>query len=222
MLNEDLTEAAALGHDLGHTPFGHAGERALDKLYGGFKHYEQSLRVVDLLEKDGEGLNLTYEVRMAILNHTNGSPDDTCAKPSYSSLHKPRRRRCNPCRILGKDLPGCKDRESHSARINTITRPHRKQLRKNDLKMSPEIQNAVNIFREFMFEKVRRNSRRRAREEGDGILEAFNTILKSRQTAGGLQRLSERGLERTCLHYVAGRPIRYLQPDIHPDRMATR
>lgn len=72
-LNEDLTEAIALGHDLGHTPFGHAGERALDKLTpGGFKHYMQSLRVVDKLEKDGQGLNLTWEVRNGIVTHTKG------------------------------------------------------------------------------------------------------------------------------------------------------
>ena len=71
-LNEDLTEAIALGHDLGHTPFGHAGERMLDKLNpNGFHHYEQSLRVVDYLEKNGEGLNLTYEVRDGIVKHTN-------------------------------------------------------------------------------------------------------------------------------------------------------
>jgi dGTPase len=70
-LNEDLTEAIALGHDLGHTPFGHIGEQVLDELCpGGFKHNEQSLRVVDLLEKDGQGLNLTWEVRDGILNHS--------------------------------------------------------------------------------------------------------------------------------------------------------
>lgn len=72
-LNEDLTEAIALGHDLGHTPFGHAGERALAQLSpNGFKHYEQSVRVVDILEKDGKGLNLTEEVRNGILCHTIG------------------------------------------------------------------------------------------------------------------------------------------------------
>lgn len=71
-LNEDLTEAIALGHDLGHTPFGHAGERMLNEFSPvGFHHYEQSLRVVDILEKDGEGLNLTHEVRDGILKHTN-------------------------------------------------------------------------------------------------------------------------------------------------------
>jgi dGTPase len=70
-LNEDLTEAIALGHDLGHTPFGHAGEEALDQIApNGFSHPEQSLRVVDLLERDGKGLNLTYEVRDGIVKHS--------------------------------------------------------------------------------------------------------------------------------------------------------
>lgn len=69
-LNEDLVEAIALGHDLGHTPFGHAGEYILNKIYeGGFKHNEQSVRIVEKLEKDGAGLNLTWEVRDGILNH---------------------------------------------------------------------------------------------------------------------------------------------------------
>lgn len=72
-LNEDLTEAIALGHDLGHTPFGHAGERVLDELLdGGFHHVRQSLRVVELLENDGVGLNLTWEVRDGILHHSKG------------------------------------------------------------------------------------------------------------------------------------------------------
>ncbi|MCF6177992.1 MAG: deoxyguanosinetriphosphate triphosphohydrolase [Geopsychrobacter sp.] len=72
-LNEDLTEAIALGHDLGHTPFGHAGERVLNELVpGGFRHVVQSLRVVDSLEKDGQGLNLTHEVRDGILKHSKG------------------------------------------------------------------------------------------------------------------------------------------------------
>lgn len=77
-LNEDLTEAIALGHDLGHTPFGHAGERVLDEILpGGFRHNEQSLRVVDCLEKEGEGLNLCYEVRRGILCHTGPDKAET-------------------------------------------------------------------------------------------------------------------------------------------------
>lgn len=77
-LNEDLAEAAALAHDLGHTPFGHAGERALSRMVeGGFRHYEQSLRVVDRLENEGAGLNLCYEVRDGIVCHTRGRMADT-------------------------------------------------------------------------------------------------------------------------------------------------
>src|SRR6187455_1874310 len=72
-LHEELTEAIALGHDLGHTPFGHAGERVLDGIIpGGFNHYEQSLRIVDLLENEGHGLNLTWEVRDGIAKHSKG------------------------------------------------------------------------------------------------------------------------------------------------------
>ncbi len=75
-LNETLTEAIAMAHDLGHTPFGHAGEEVLDSIHpGGFKHYEQSLRVVDKLEKEGRGLNLTFEVRDGILHHSKGRGD---------------------------------------------------------------------------------------------------------------------------------------------------
>ncbi len=74
-LNQDLAEAAAYGHDLGHTPFGHAGEKALSSMLDKpFRHNEQSLRVVDKLERGGAGLNLTYEVRMGILGHTGSYP----------------------------------------------------------------------------------------------------------------------------------------------------
>jgi len=82
-LNEDLTEAIALGHDLGHTPFGHAGERVLNELApGGFHHVRQSLRVVDVLEKEGAGLNLTFEVRDGILKHSKGQGPILCEDPA--------------------------------------------------------------------------------------------------------------------------------------------
>jgi dGTPase len=86
-LNEDLTEAIALGHDLGHTPFGHSGEAALKEVYSGrFTHNKQSLRVVDFLEKNGRGLNLTFEVRNGIIKHSKGygkiMPDDPCELPA--------------------------------------------------------------------------------------------------------------------------------------------
>ena len=87
-LNEDLTEAIALGHDLGHTPFGHIGEAVLDKLCpGGFRHYEQSLRVVDKLEDDGRGLNLTREVRDGILKHSKGQGEVIPAEPPAAAGH---------------------------------------------------------------------------------------------------------------------------------------
>ena len=86
-LNEDLTEAISLGHDLGHTPFGHAGEDVLREIYpGGFEHYKQSLRVVDVLERNGKGLNLTYEVRNGILKHSKGRGDIFSPKGKNDTL----------------------------------------------------------------------------------------------------------------------------------------
>jgi dGTPase len=86
-LNEDLTEAIALGHDLGHTPFGHAGETVLNRLLPeGFHHWEQSLRVVDVLEKDGQGLNLTHEVRMGIQGHSKGRGEFLAPQGGESGL----------------------------------------------------------------------------------------------------------------------------------------
>src|SRR5215203_1903669 len=82
-LHEELTEAIALGHDLGHTPFGHAGERIIDRLMpGGFNHYEQSLRVVDVLENDRKGLNLTWEVRDGIAKHSKGKSGTPVGMPA--------------------------------------------------------------------------------------------------------------------------------------------
>lgn len=86
-LNEDLTEAIALGHDLGHTPFGHAGEEVLDQIVpGGFAHHQQSLRVVDLLEKGGKGLNLTLEVRDGIVKHSKGKGDILSRVPAERAM----------------------------------------------------------------------------------------------------------------------------------------
>lgn len=86
-LNEDLTEAIALGHDLGHTPFGHAGEDILREIYpGGFNHYKQSLRVVDILENSGRGLNLTYEVRDGILKHSKGKGEIFSSRGASETL----------------------------------------------------------------------------------------------------------------------------------------
>ena len=100
-LNEDLTEAAALGHDLGHTPFGHAGERAINSYTGHFKHNEQSLRVVELYGRKGKGLNLTSEVRDAIVNHTGSTMPKTLEGQVV--------RRCDRIAYLCHDFDdGCK------------------------------------------------------------------------------------------------------------------
>lgn len=174
-LNEDLTEAAALGHDLGHTPFGHAGEAALRDCYDrSFAHYEQSLRVVDRLENDGRGLNLTFEVRDAIRNHTgehlaatpegvlikyadriayiNHDIDDACRAGLLSPDDIPK----DICRVLG---------DSHSARINAmVSSVVRASWDRDQISMEPEVQDATERLREFLFENVYLNPRAKGEE----------------------------------------------------------
>lgn len=176
-LNEDLTEAIALGHDLGHTPFGHAGEAVLNELHpGGFRHYEQSLRVVDFLEKKGRGLNLTSEVRDGILRHSKGKGviipvsktdragtleaqivrvADVIAYINHDLDDSIRagvlRKSDIPARFL-QSLG-----ESHSARINTMVGSlieHTLMSDLDDLSMAPEVMDAVSGIKEFLFERV--------------------------------------------------------------------
>lgn len=223
MLNEDLTEAAALGHDLGHTPFGHAGERALDELFGSFKHYEQSLRIVDLLEKDGEGLNLTYEVRMAIRNHTKGGPDDSleakCVRLAdrIAYINHDVDDAIRAGILTANDLPAVVRRtlgESHSVRINTITQNLiERSFGKDELVMGPEIQAAVEEFHSFMFERVYKNPRAKGEEakvEGilGGVYEYY--IKNPDKLPSDYKKLAEReGLERSVCDYVAGMTDKY-------------
>ena len=138
-LHEELTESIALGHDLGHTPFGHAGERVLDSLVpGGFRHYEQSLRIVDVLENDGRGLNLTWEVRDGIGRHSKGKDGSPVgmepvqargdarraghARGRPHRLREPRHRRCRAGRCAAGDRSAAGRRGR--ARGNLV-RPHR-------------------------------------------------------------------------------------------------
>ena len=164
-LNEDLAEAIALGHDLGHTPFGHAGERCLDKLSSkGFRHNEQSLRVVDVLEKDGKGLNLTFEVRDGILNHKlsttpatlEGQAVSHADRISYISHDIDDAIRAGI--ITPSDLPESAVSIlglSTGERINrTIASIYAASNGKNFVKMEDEVSAAMNELREFMFEKV--------------------------------------------------------------------
>lgn len=167
-LNEDLTEAIALGHDLGHTPFGHAGERTLNSLCPmGFAHYKQSIRVVELLEKDGKGLNLTWEVRDGIVNHrTSGNPSTLEGKAVRLSDKIAYINHDIDDAIRGKilsesDLPveftnilGHSKKERLNTMIYDIVN---NSLDEPDIIMSVRIESAMKGLREFMFKNVYSN-----------------------------------------------------------------
>ncbi len=167
-LNVDLVEAIALGHDLGHTPFGHAGERVLNELTpGGFAHNRQSLRVVDCLEKDGKGLNLTFEVRDGILNHkTSGHPSTLegkivriCDKIAYIHHDMDDAQRAGI--IREEDVPR-EFREklgmSTKERLNTMIHDLiASSYGKNDICMSDDIRATMQDLRQMMFRDVYTN-----------------------------------------------------------------
>ena len=164
-LNDDLTDAIALGHDLGHTPFGHSGERVLNTICPlGFAHYQQSIRVVEILEKNGQGLNLTKEVRDGILNHrTSGSPHTLegkivrfCDKIAYINHDIDDAERAGI--LTESDIPlELREKIGFSTRErlnNLITNVVYSSLDRNDILMDPEIEDAMRRLREFMFEHV--------------------------------------------------------------------
>ncbi|MBI4284375.1 MAG: deoxyguanosinetriphosphate triphosphohydrolase [Chloroflexi bacterium] len=180
-LNEDLTEAIALGHDLGHTPFGHIGEQVLNELYPpGFRHNEQSLRVVDVLEKDGAGLNLTWEVRDGILNHSKART--AILGEEWGRVSTLEGEVCKVADIIayinhdiedairagviaGEDLPAPAITvlgHSVSERINTMVADivrnswavRRPGCWRPGITMSPEIVEAMNTLRDFLFDRV--------------------------------------------------------------------
>lgn len=175
-LNEDLTEAIALGHDLGHTPFGHIGEHALDRLMPeGFRHNEQSRRCIEALENDGNGLNLTWEVRDGILCHS--------GKQFPATLEGQCVRRADRIAYLNHDLDDALRAgvlqpfelpadclkvlgQTHGERINTmICDIVACSADKPELTMSPLVQEAMDGLREFMFARVYRDQWRQAEEE---------------------------------------------------------
>ena len=166
-LNEDLTEAIAMGHDLGHSPFGHAGERALDKLSPyGFSHNEQSLRVVDCLERNGEGLNLSYEVRNGILHHT-GSPAETLEgrivslSDRIAYINSDIDDAVHAGILKNTDLPPMTRQslgETYAERINTLVLSIiRASQGKTDISMEDEVSQTMDELRDFLFEFVYTN-----------------------------------------------------------------
>ena len=169
-LNEDLTEAIALGHDLGHTPFGHAGERALNRItkeHGGFKHNMQSVRVVERLEKEGRGLNLTKEVRDGIMNHQTKSTPMTLEgkivrlsdKIAYINSDIDDAIRAGL--IREEDIPRELTEvlgDSTNLRLNTLVHDIvRNSDGKGDICMSEPVREAMFALRQFLFEQVYTN-----------------------------------------------------------------
>lgn len=174
-LNEDLTEAIALGHDLGHTPFGHAGERTLNSLCPmGFAHYKQSIRVVELLEKDGKGLNLTWEVRDGIVNHrTSGNPSTLEGKTVRLSdkiayINHDIDDGIRAGILKESDIPseytyvlGNSTKERLNTMISDIVV---NSLGKNDIVMSEPVHKAMTDLRKFMFESLYLNPTAKSEE----------------------------------------------------------
>ena len=223
-LNEDLTEAAAFGHDLGHTPFGHAGEVALSEVTGQpFRHNEQSLRVVDVLENGGDGLNLTYEVRMGILGHTgallpetlecqivrwadrmayvNHDIDDAIRAGILSQTDIPK----SVSRILGS---------SHSARINTLVRDAvNTSAEAGVIALSPQVEQALADLRAFMFERVYRNPVAKGEEtKAKDMLKRLYEYYYTRPEMipeDFQPQMSFDGMERTVCDYIAGMTDKY-------------
>lgn len=176
-VNESLTEAIALGHDLGHTPFGHAGEYALNQCCpNGFRHWEQSLRVVDILANDGKGLNLTYEVRDGILKHSKGKDHPFVGKDAEApeTMEGKIVRAADIIAYVNHDLEDAQKAglvsraeiptdclqvlgEHHAQRINTMVSDLIHQtlnLNQPWLEMSPNVLRATERLREWLFEKV--------------------------------------------------------------------
>lgn len=227
-LNEDLTEAIALGHDLGHTPFGHIGETTLDRLMpGGFKHNVQSLRVVERLENEGEGLNLCAETRDGILCHSgdkepetlegwcvrradriayiNHDIDDAIRGGILQPFELPRR--C--LEALG---------ETHGARIDTMIRDIVANSEdKPYVRMSPPIDEASEELRDFLFEKVYRDGWRAKEEERcNYVLESlFTHYLKHPEQLPReyVELCYTDGAERAVCDYIACMTDRYAIDD---------
>ena len=223
-LNEDLTEAVALGHDLGHTPFGHAGERVLNEIVpGGFRHNEQSLRVVDRLEKDGEGLNLTWEVRRGILCHTGPDRAETLEgrllrladKIAYINHDIDDAIRGKI--IYPMDIPLAVSQVlgfTHDQRINTLTVDIIEQSAgKDDIFQSEPCREAMHQLREFMFEYVYRNPVAKG-EEGkaqDMLRRLFEYYVKEPdKLPPEYQDIRyEEGVERAVCDYISGMTDKY-------------
>lgn len=229
-LNEDLAEAIAMGHDLGHTPFGHAGEAALSKCLGKpFRHNEQSLRVVDVLENDGRGLNLTNEVRMGIVGHTgelvpetwegrvvrrsdqiayvNHDIDDAIRAGILSADSIP----WEISQVLG---------DTHAKRINTLVCDFiSHSAEAGEPALSPKVDKALADLRSFMFANVYSNpvAKNQESKAKDMLARLFDYYIAHPETLPEdfQPQLSFDGMERTVCDYIAGMTDNYAVDTFH-------
>jgi len=238
-LNEDLAEAIALGHDLGHTPFGHIGEEILNELYqGGFRHNEQSLRVVDLLEREGQGLNLTWEVRDGILNHSKGQAE--ILGEGWGDANTLEGQICKIADIVAyvnhdvedairadiisqNDLPKLVTTtlgHTHSQRINTLVCDivnyswpvsDNGNLAKPTIGMSSEVLRATNILRQFLFDKVYNPSlaREEAVKAGEVLHLLYSHFLRHEDRLPREFASLPDNKERKVIDYIAGMTDQY-------------
>jgi dGTPase len=239
-LNEDLTEAISLGHDLGHTPFGHIGEDVLNELYhDGFRHYEQSLRVVDLLENGGQGLNLTSEVRDGILNHSKSGEDifgqnwtragtlegDICKiSDAVAYINHDIGDAIRAGIITEKSLPGSTARilgHSHRERINTMVcdiienswevTGYIAAAGKPGIRMGPRVTRAANSLRQFLFNRVYNliSSRPEAEKARSVIRFLYRYFVEHDNELPAEYLLSSTEVERRVVDYIAGMTDQY-------------
>jgi dGTPase len=223
-LNENLTEAIALGHDLGHTPFGHAGERTLTRALGKpFHHNEQSLRVVDILEKEGEGLNLTYEVRMGILGHTGDYDPGTLEgwivrlSDRFAYVNHDMDDAIRAGIVNAEDVPADIRSilgQTPRNRIDTLVRDTIASSREaGRICMSPKVENALQDLRGFMFDKVYRSPIAKGQEgkAEDMLTRLFDYYMENPQALPEdfLPQMSFEGIERTVCDYIAGMTDNY-------------
>lgn len=222
-LNEDLTEAIALGHDLGHTPFGHAGERALNaRMDGGFRHYEQSVRVVERLERDGRGLNLTFEVRDGILCHTKGreavTPEGRVVRLAdrLAYIHHDMDDAMRAGILREEDVPADLRAvlgETHAERIDTLITDVVEHSSGASVQMDPETQVAFDRLHDFMFDAVYVNPVAK-REEGkvDGFVDRLFAYFLShpdRLPSEYTAVREQEGVARAVCDYIAGMTDNY-------------
>lgn len=216
-LNEDLAEAIALGHDLGHTPFGHAGERALDEIYGGFTHYEQSVRICKHLERNGKGLNLTYEVIDGIENHTKGdwphTPEGKIVRFSdhIAFLNHDVEDAVRAGLIKEKDIPEDIRNylgKSKSKRIDKLVKSIVYNTEGNDIKMDDETLYYYNKMHDFLFKNVYSNPVAKSEEKKVfGIVTALYDYYINHidnLTNEYSMVLENEGKERAVADYISG------------------